>query len=212
MDETHRDNAGWTPLHYAAFEGYEDICCQLIEAGAKIYECDNEGKNPLHIAAQEGKNNVIECLVTTTNVIIDQKAHDGKTAFRLACIEGEALWIAAPTTYFFINTHMSIAGRVDCINTLIKYGCDVNLRDADGRPTLYILALENNVAIAKHLLENSNVNVNLPDNEGRTPLHVAAWQGHLEMVKLLIAEGKFTPKTFRNKPVPVLLRINFRLR
>lgn len=21
LDETHRDNAGWTPLHYAAFEG-----------------------------------------------------------------------------------------------------------------------------------------------------------------------------------------------
>lgn len=94
------------------------------------------------------------------------------------------------------NTIFSITGRVDCINTLIKYGCDVNLRDADGRPTLYILALENNVSIAKHLLEHSNVNVNLPDNEGRTPLHVAAWQGHLEMVKLLIAEGKFNRNHF----------------
>lgn len=88
LDETHRDNAGWTALHYAAFEGYDDVCLQLVEAGAKIYECDNEGKNPLHIAAQEGRNNVIETLVTATNVCIDQKAHDGKTAFRLACIEG----------------------------------------------------------------------------------------------------------------------------
>lgn len=51
----------------------------------------------------------------------------------------------------------------------------MNIRDADGRPTLYILALENNVAVAKFLLEQSNINVNLPDNEGRTPLHVAAW-------------------------------------
>lgn len=76
-------------LHYAAFEGYEDICLQLIEAGAKIYECDNEGKNALHIAAQENKNNVIEALVKATNVCIDQKAHDGKTAFRLACMEGK---------------------------------------------------------------------------------------------------------------------------
>lgn len=42
LDETHRDNAGWTALHYASFEGYEDVCLQLIEAGAKIYECDNE--------------------------------------------------------------------------------------------------------------------------------------------------------------------------
>lgn len=81
------------------------------------------------------------------------------------------------------------AGNIECIDSLIKYGCDVNLRDADGRPTLYILALENNVTIAKHLLENSNINVNLPDNEGRTPLHVSAWQGHLEMVELLLSHG-----------------------
>lgn len=154
-------------MHYAAFEGYDDICIQLIEAGAKIHECDNEGKNALHIAAQEGRANVIEALVSATSVSIDQKAHDGKTAFRLACIEG----------------------NVECVHLLIKYGCDVNLKDADGRPTLYILALENNVLIAKILLERSNIDVNLPDNEGRTPLHVAAWQGHLEMVKLLIVQG-----------------------
>lgn len=47
-----------------------------------------KGKNALHIAAQENRNNVIEALVTATNVSIDQKAHDGKTAFRLASIEG----------------------------------------------------------------------------------------------------------------------------
>lgn len=66
----------------------------------------------------------------------------------------------------------------------------MNLRDADGRPTLYILALENNIIVAKFLLEHSNINVNLPDNEGRSPLHVAAWQNHLEMVELLVAQGK----------------------
>lgn len=82
-------------------------------------------------------------------------------------------------------------GHVDCINTLIKYGCDVNLKDADGRPTLYILALENNLVVAKHLLEHSNIDINLPDNEGRTPLHVAAWQNHIEMVKLLISQGSY---------------------
>lgn len=82
-----------------------------------------------------------------------------------------------------------IVGNIECIDTLIKYGCDVNLTDADGRPTLYILALENNVVVARFLLEHSNVNVNLPDNEGRTPLHVASWQGHLEMVELLVSQG-----------------------
>lgn len=112
------------------------------------------------------------------------------------------------------NFFFKYLGNIECIDTLIKYGCDVNMRDADGRPTLYILALENNVSVAKFLLEHSNINVNLPDNEGelnkilstildflltmgslcffnvgRTPLHVSAWQGHMEMVELLVAQG-----------------------
>lgn len=168
LDETHRDNAGWTALHYAAFEGYEDICLQLIEAGAKIYECDNEGKNALHIAAQEGRKDVIEALVRVTKVAIDQKAHDGKTAFRLACMEA----------------------NIDCMEALMNFGCDVNMKDADGRPTLYMLALDNNVAVTKYLFScTTKVDVNQSDNEGRTPLHVASWQGHLDMVKLLIEHG-----------------------
>lgn len=81
-------------------------------------------------------------------------------------------------------------GHIEGVNVLLKYGCDVNLKDADSRTTLYILALENKLKIVKYLLEHSNINVNIPDSEGRTALHVAAWQGHLEMVKLLITQGK----------------------
>ncbi|XP_037030732.1 uncharacterized protein LOC119070484 [Bradysia coprophila] len=169
LDETHRDNAGWTPLHYASFEGYADICTQLVESGAKIDECDNEGKTALHLAAQEGRDSVIEALLSihNRNGCVDLRAHDGKTSFRLACIEG----------------------HIECIKTLLKFGCDVNLKDADSRTTLYILALENKVKIVKFLLDHSNINVNIPDSEGRTALHVASWQGHIEMVKLLISQG-----------------------
>lgn len=82
------------------------------------------------------------------------------------------------------------------MNILLKYGCDVNLKDADSRTTLYILALENKMKIVKYLLEHSNINVNIPDSEGRTALHVAAWQGHLEMVKVLITQGKIYSFSF----------------
>lgn len=75
---------------------------------------------------------------------------------------------------------------------LLKYGCDVNLKDADSRTTLYILALENKLKIVRWLLEHSSINANIPDSEGRTALHVAAWQGHVDMVKVLITQGECT--------------------
>lgn len=101
LDETHRDNAGWTPLHYAAFEGYADISTQLVESGAKIDECDNEGKTALHLAAQEGRDKVIDALLSIHNGCVDLRAHDGKTSFRLACIEGKKLQMTPKYAYTF---------------------------------------------------------------------------------------------------------------
>lgn len=82
LDEQHRDNSGWTPLHYAAFEGHIDVCEALLEAGAKIDEADNDGKGALMLAAQEGHATLVERLLVQHGAPIDQHAHDGKTALR----------------------------------------------------------------------------------------------------------------------------------
>lgn len=82
LDEQHRDNSGWTPLHYASFEGHQEVCEALLEAGAKIDESDNDGKGALMLAAQEGHTNLVERLLKKHQAPIDQHAHDGKTALR----------------------------------------------------------------------------------------------------------------------------------
>lgn len=82
LDEQHRDNSGWTPLHYAAFEGHVDVCDALLEAGAKVDEADNDGKGALMLAAQEGHTALVERLLEQHAAPIDQHAHDGKTALR----------------------------------------------------------------------------------------------------------------------------------
>ena len=71
---------------------------------------------------------------------------------------------------------------------LIAEGADVNYKDADGRSTLYVLALENQLPAAELLLTHG-ADVIGRDLEYRSTLHVAAWQGHVDMVKLLIRHG-----------------------
>ena len=79
----------------------------------------------------------------------------------------------------------AIEGHKEVVEYLITQQAEINYKDADGRSTLYVLALENNLQVAHVLLENG-VDVSGRDFEGRTTLHVAAWQGHYDMVQLLI--------------------------
>lgn len=72
LDELHRDNSGWTPLHYAAFEGHHDVCEALLEAGARIDETDNEGKAPLALAAQGGHTNLVNLFIDKYGAPVNQ--------------------------------------------------------------------------------------------------------------------------------------------
>lgn len=100
LDEQHRDNSGWTPLHYSAFEGsfgvkfsffevfysfitgHLDVCEALLEAGARIDETDNEGKAAIVLAAQGGHTTLVNMFLDKYGAPCDQRPHDGKTALR----------------------------------------------------------------------------------------------------------------------------------
>lgn len=57
------NRAGWTPLHYAAASGDEEIAAILLEKRAKIDAGSPSQLTPLMIAAREGKPAVAEFLL-----------------------------------------------------------------------------------------------------------------------------------------------------
>ena len=59
----HRDNAGWTPLHYAGFEGHTTMVDLLLEVGARVDATDNDGRAPILLATQEDHLSVVERLI-----------------------------------------------------------------------------------------------------------------------------------------------------
>lgn len=59
---------------------------------------------------------------------------------------------------------------------LLSHNADVNAKDADGRSTLYILALENRLAMARFLLEHANADIESRDSEVKIMLRSAVLQ------------------------------------
>lgn len=63
LDINRRDPVGRTPLHVAALTRADDICCDLIDAGARITPRLVSGRTVLHLAAQTDMPNVIKKLL-----------------------------------------------------------------------------------------------------------------------------------------------------
>lgn len=59
----------------------------------------------------------------------------------------------------------ALEGHYDTVRTLLFHNADVNAKDADGRSTLYILALENRLTMARFLLQRANADIESRDSE-----------------------------------------------
>uniref|UniRef100_A0A3Q2XS79 Uncharacterized protein n=1 Tax=Hippocampus comes TaxID=109280 RepID=A0A3Q2XS79_HIPCM len=97
----------------------------------------------------------------------EAQAYDGHSALSAALLEG----------------HGEVA------ELLMRRGADTDVRDAEGRPLLYLLVLEGRLHMSTLLLEKGGPPLESRDPEGRTALHVASWRGHVDAVDLLLKHG-----------------------
>lgn len=59
----------------------------------------------------------------------------------------------------------AVQGDKEVVQILLDHGADVNSKDADSRTTLYILALENRLEMARYLIEQGGADVEARDSE-----------------------------------------------
>lgn len=74
---------GWTPLHYAAFEGKSDAARYLLAKGADKNAVAPNGYTPLMIAARNGKADVAKLLLYE-DPDVNFRTDSGLTALRIA--------------------------------------------------------------------------------------------------------------------------------
>ena len=61
-DTDHGDK--YRPLHYAAYQGHEDVCKYLMSKGAKINEQTTTGCTALFFASQQGREDIVRLLLS----------------------------------------------------------------------------------------------------------------------------------------------------
>ncbi|XP_063420441.1 ankyrin repeat, PH and SEC7 domain containing protein secG-like [Mytilus trossulus] len=88
-DSNYADEAGCTPLHYAALEGYVDLIVQMIQNGGNVRKVDMNGETAIHKAARKGHIEVIVAIVAHGGDINILNMH-GHSGLELSVIRKDA--------------------------------------------------------------------------------------------------------------------------
>ena len=93
------------------------------------------------------------------------------------------------------------AGHLDVADALLKYGADVNARNADGNTPVHIACQQNNEDALVVLLDRPGVDLNVKNFEGLTALGEARMNNHINIVQII--EDRFKQnieETLREPP------------
>lgn len=102
-----RDNEGWTPLHWAASEGWQGFAERLLDMQASTNVADPCGTTPLMVAAYHGHSGVLEAIVSDHRTDPHQENAFGSVALHYAAQHG----------------------HTKCIEVLCELGCEVDKPD-----------------------------------------------------------------------------------
>ncbi|EYC27805.1 hypothetical protein Y032_0008g194 [Ancylostoma ceylanicum] len=113
FDPNEKNLSEWTPLLYAAYLGHHNVCQILIEAGAKLDDCNRRGQTALMMAAACGNLQVVRLLL-----------EQGASVDRADSKDRQALHYASSCSQNVVA------------DALLQAGADPNAADSDGMTPL----------------------------------------------------------------------------
>jgi hypothetical protein len=101
------DGYGWTPLHWAAYNGHIEISRLLLQNGAEVNARSSNGYTPLHWAASNGHVDILHLLVEN-GANLEAQSNYGERALHLAARYGHLPFIQELISRY----HVDINARV----------------------------------------------------------------------------------------------------
>jgi ankyrin repeat protein len=179
---------GFSPLHFAARNGNEDVVDLLLKNGAMktLNLQTREGETALHIAATKGRMNALSILITNGAALEIRDVNNETALLRSTlypmCAE---LLIDAGADISakdkMLRTPLAKATsllQIETVKSLLSKGADIEALDVDNRTPLHLAAVTGNVEMIKVLLDNGACTTRV-DKRGKTPLSICLDRGHL---------------------------------
>lgn len=158
-----KDEAGRTPLHWAARGVHYDILKYLVEKGADVNAKDNNSVTPLLSVTSRAHLEAVKLLINS-GADINISNNEGSYPIHMAA-------------------HY---GFKDAIELFLVKGISIEILDNYKRTPLLIAAREKGDLETIKLLLIRGANIDPVDTFGDTPLSLAAWRGYSDVVDYLI--------------------------
>ena len=171
----------------------EQCMFTLIDAGADPNLKNDEGRTALILGSSN--LNFIQKMIES-GADVNWMDKDGNTALTQAAGSGavdcmETLIEAGADVNDGNPTPPMAAamkGHVVCLKILVREGADLDKRGENGRTALMATTFGGHVECVKLLIQ-AGADLDIRDENGYTALMAAAFEGHVECVKLLVQEG-----------------------
>ncbi len=186
-----KNKFGFSPLHYAALGGHEEVVELLLQQGATINTFNAQGLTPLFMASRDGHEKIVELLSSQQEANLESGDEEAHTPLCVAVANG----------------HLRIFAR------LLRRGANPHAKDKNGMIPLHIAAKRGNTDAVKSLLKTldggKRGNIDELDNAGNTPLLYASATGKKELVEALVLAG--ADRNARNRKGETSLELAQRL-
>uniref|UniRef100_A0A3Q3JMF0 Uncharacterized protein n=1 Tax=Monopterus albus TaxID=43700 RepID=A0A3Q3JMF0_MONAL len=168
------DNQGYTPLHWACYNGH-DTCVEVLLEQEVFHKAEGNTFSPLHCAVIRDNEGAAEMLIDTLGPgIVNAKDSKNRTPLHAA----------------------AFTDHVECLQLLLSHNAQVNCVDTAGKTPLMMAAENGQTNAVELLVSSAKADLTLQDALKNTALHLACSKGH-ETSALLILE-KITDRNLIN--------------